>query len=205
MGIEPQDRSVGRPASPPTVPGPLGSVPQGPGWPMAVGVVCILFGAGAALSAAWAIAMSYLSFQMLEGTPGGAAAGAMMLRWRTWTLVGSALAMALGGVLIAAGAGIIGRRPWASGLALIWAVLKMILVVVSGILGIFMQQENLAAYTAAGAATMPAGMGPQASLMTAMAVGVAVVGLLWGLALPVFILVWFLRPKIKAEVAAWST
>jgi hypothetical protein len=38
----------------------------------------------------------------------------------------------------------------------------------------------------------------------AAAFGLMACGLIWGFALPVFMLIWFSRGKIKHEVAEWS-
>ncbi len=76
----------------------------------------------------------------------------------------------------------------------------MVVVVVNAIVGVLIQQEFLQEMQA---------QDPNLAVIgtTAMqgfaAVGV-VFALLWGLALPVFMLIWFARRTIKEQVAQWE-
>ena len=112
------------------------------------------------------------------------------------TLQGLVLLAAI--LLIVAGVGLTKRRRSGATMLRRWAVFKIVLVVVNSVVGAFVALSQADAMEAAGAGQMPPGM---QSAMTIVSIGF---GLLWGLALPVFSLVWLGRGKIRAEVARWD-
>lgn len=115
-------------------------------------------------------------------------------------------ALQVAGLLVAAmlavgGLRLIRRRRSSAGLLQLWAVIKMVLVVIGSVIGARVSAASLQAGMGAGAgagAGLPPGFGS-----TMMIVGL-VFGVLWGWALPVFCLVWLRREKIQAEMAAWK-
>jgi hypothetical protein len=101
-------------------------------------------------------------------------------------------------LLLVAGVGIVQRRRWGLKATMAWAVVKIVVVVVTSIGGYMVMREQLRAMARSGPTTMPTGF------METMQFAGVVVGILWGWALPIFMLVWFSRAKIKAETVIWA-
>ena len=123
----------------------------------------------------------------------------VMRRWATWTVVVSLLSAAVAILLLAAGIGLVQRRRWSPRVFTIWAPLKIVLAIASTVVGWAIQQETMEAMR-----TQVPGMGALGpGTMESFASVGAVFALLWGCALPVFVLIWFARGSIKAQVAEW--
>jgi hypothetical protein len=120
--------------------------------------------------------------------------------WRPWTIASSGVAMALGVLLCVAGTGILKHRRWGPRACLWWAILKIPLVAVNVGVGHAIQRQTWESMQSSGAG-FPGGQGGFFSFVGPVTV---VIGLLWGWTLPVFMLVWLSRRKIKADVAGWS-
>jgi len=181
--------------APPTQPAPLRSVP--PSWPDVIGIIAIVFGALGAIGGVWGL-ISPLFMKMLASIL-PKAQSAMMHKvwtdlWPVMILHGLAT-LTLGIMLLAAGVGLRRRRPWSLPLTRRWAYAKLVVVVLGSILGIIMQREQMAAQS--GPALPP-------RVMQAMVVAGAAVGLAWGAALPVFMLVWLARDRIRRHTAKWA-
>jgi hypothetical protein len=101
-------------------------------------------------------------------------------------------------LLVAGGCMLAGRRAAAGPLLLAWAGLKMAFVVWKAILTVEMNEAIMTAMGGGGPGFSPA-------LGAFMGSASAIFTLAWGCLLPIFILVWLLRPKIRAEMRAWSS
>jgi len=189
------------PAAPPTQPGMVG-LPQRPSaWPKVIGIIAIVFGAGGSLGGIWGAVSPLFTDAFMSMVPGEQAAGMkeMMQQYKPYTIIGSLLSLGVAVLLLAAGIGLVQRRGWAPKISMLWSIVKIVFVIVNSIFGYMMAQASAAAMAQDPAmAQMPAGF-----MSVASGVGVAL-GACWGWALPVFMLVWFTRGKIKAEVAEWA-
>ena len=109
-------------------------------------------------------------------------------------------------MLLVGGIALARRRPWASGTLVAWAVLRIVQAIPAVLVGYFMQMamfeamEEAAASSGGGGGGFPTGM---SSIMAAFGIVGLVIGLLIAWALPAFVLIWFARSRIRAEVAEW--
>lgn len=187
------------PLAPPTSPRPL--APRPTSWPMYLGLVTILFGVMGLLAMIAGAISAFFTRAMIDPSIQNEAI-AMQLKYLPWSIshyvVGSLLAILLlvGGIIL------IRRRGSARRLLMSWALLKIPVVLASSALGFVIQREMFAAMMK----NQPSGPPPPAMaapMMEAFALVGLIIGIAWGLALPVFLLVWFYRPAIRGEMAAW--
>jgi Na+/proline symporter len=120
-----------------------------------------------------------------------------------WWPVSVALAIVgvgLAVLLLFSGIGLVKRRAWTQRTCMIWAGLRMSLVVANALVGYAVQKQTLAAMEGQNA-QMPPGWGAISGSMPLMTVCFT---LLWGWALPVFLQIWLARGTIKEEMARWQ-
>jgi hypothetical protein len=110
----------------------------------------------------------------------------------------SALNLIAAVLLLPAGIGLLKRRLWGVRLTRTWARVKMVMVVGVAALTYVMQQQMWAAMTKQNAPGSP--FGPMEGVMVATAV---VFALVWGWALPVFMLIFLSRRKVKEHIDTW--
>ena len=190
--------------TPPSDPGEL--LPST--WPTAIGVIAIVLGGVGALGGCLG-AFLPLFFDLIRRiVPEGQVTGLEgMMDWVVWIVAVSIAAMLIAVLLLVAGIGITKRRAWGPKVALVWAGLKMIFVIVHSVAGYLIQIAQFEAMQEAMAndQNMPAGMGAfMGSLMQAFGIFGLLIGVLWGWALPVFLFIWFARKKIRTETAGWA-
>jgi len=187
------------PLAPPTSPRPL--APRPTSWPMFLGLLTILFGIMGLLAMIGGAISAFLTRTMFDPSIQNEAI-AMQLKYLPWSVsqyvAGSVLAILLlvGGIIL------IRRRGGARRLLMSWAILKIPLVLASSALGFVIQREMFAAMMK----NQPSGPPPPAMaapMMESFALVGLIIGIAWGLALPLFLLVWFNRPAIRNEMAAW--
>lgn len=188
------------PASPPTQPGELRLPERRSNWPTTLGVVAIVFGALGCLGAIWGVVGTLLfPAAATRMPPNQAALAQAMAEMSSTYLITSILTAPAAVILLITGIGLFKRRKWGITTGKVWAIIKMIVVVVSTYLGSVAQRafsERMAQDP-----NMPQGAYSYIEISNLIW---AVTGILWGCALPIFILTWFSRYKIKAEVAAWT-
>lgn len=193
-----------QPVTPPTEPVPIVRRELGSTWPGVIGAIAIVFGALGILNGLMAMASPF--FVNMMGNMGGQTTGMVetMKSWMWWVILSGVLTIVVASVLLAAGIGVVRRRAWGAKTMLVWAVLKFVWGGISVAGGVLMQMEQMKAMQAQ---TASPGQGVPAAMMTGMTDMVMIFGLgfglLWAWALPVFVLIWFMRPKIRAEVRAW--
>lgn len=187
---------------PPTTPGTR-IAPRARVWHRVLGVVLLVFGAAGGIGGLWGILVLTALFpwmrEFVRGIPTGGVDPGLdaILGWKGWMAAVNAGAALAGALLVWAGIGLFRRRWWALRIVIAWAVVKMALVVVQAAATMQMQQDQFAHMQTTRAAIPP-------GLTTAMVVAGAVFILLWGWALPAFVLVWFGRASIRGEMRAWS-
>ncbi len=197
------------PAHPPIAPPPAVAAARTKSpcvWPRVLGIVAIVFGSLGVLGGCMGLLFPILQsvFEDAVSKGGGPDIFGTMQGWQGWTLAGSVLGMVISVLLIVEGIGLLRRRPWSIRLGYCWAVLKITFVLVNSIVGYFIQRDIQQAmfqeFANQGTPMPPIGPG-FFEIMGAFGI---VVGIVWGWALPVFLIVWFSRSKIRAEVADWS-
>ncbi len=192
--------------TPPVEPGEIPHRPSA--WPMVIGVIAIIFGSLAILQGCFG-AVSSLFMSSLSGLMPTEQATMLdaMEGLKPWMIIGAVLTLALGILLLVAGIGLVRRRAWSPTACMVWAGIKMVFVVGNTILADMAQQaqfevmQEMMQQDPNMPAAMPAMMG---SFMQVFGVFTIVLGILWGWALPVFLLSWFSRSKVNSEVAGWQ-
>ena len=192
------------PIVPPTAPIP----PKPSSWPMVIGIIAIIFGSLATLQGCmglgwWALAGAFTSAmpeeqaEMMDATKDFA----------SLMMISAGLTMPVAIVLLIGGIGLTKRNPRSPKTCRIWAGLKMLLVVYSSIVTFLSSQAQMEAMqrmlekdpNTAGAMS-----GLFGTLMAIIGPVILVFAIVWGWALPIFMLIWFSRRKIKAEIAQWG-
>lgn len=191
-------------------------------WPKVLAIASIALGIGGALAGFCGLVGALFTsaiagFAERYPTAGGAsgsteASMAAMTQYQGWVIAQSVLSALLAGLLIFAGVRLLNRRAQCRQLIRLWAVMKIVLATCSAVLTYLIQEGTFAALAAQTAAAGESGSGAPASAVSPMPVefmqSLQYVGLsatfLWGCALACFMLIWFNRSKIKAEVEAWA-
>ncbi|MCB1236243.1 MAG: hypothetical protein KDM91_14325 [Verrucomicrobiae bacterium] len=192
---------------------PPGTVPGQPSnWPKVLGIIAIVFGAFGALSGLIRLAQSFFAGAMAKLASAGQvnenAAEELTAFFENWKIFGivQGLVMAIVALmLLVGGIKLLKRQAGSIGLLKGWALLKLVTGIGGTIFQTQMTREQMAiTLKQAGEAAGSAG-----NQMTETFVGIGmmigvVFGVIWLAILPVFLLIWFARAAVKAEVARWS-
>ena len=193
---------------PPTLPGQLPVSQQTSAhWSKPIGIIAtvlgalgILGGGGGLLTPFFMSLMSELMREVVpKGQPTGMEALEALEQWSGWLITCSLLAIVIAAMLLAAGIGMLRHRRWAVRLGIYWATVKILFVVVQAAFNVPMQKEQLAAM-----GQMPNTPQLSGSFASAMTILTVIIGVAWGWALPVFLLIWFSRRKVKDDIAGWA-
>lgn len=188
------------PVAPPTRPGAAWAVPAESSWPKVIGIIAIVLGSLGILGGVYGVftpqLLGFFESLMPPGQEGGFEA---LEQHAGWTVATSLVGMAVAALLLVGGIGLAKRRPGSVAMCRVWSVLKIVLVLVNSAVAYRLMLTQFDAMGQSGPGAMP--MGPGFGKVIAM-FGV-VVGLAWGWALPVFLLIWLGRGKIKAETSGW--
>lgn len=192
------------PLTPPIQPGPLAR-PAGyspysspiPVWPTVIGVVGIVLGSLGLLGAIWGAVAPLVMKTLFPNMAADPDMPHFSERWIQSTIISGVVSSAVAIILIVAGAGMLKRTAWSPRVARIWAVIKMVLVVANLVVAFQIQQSTMANMAQVGGR----GMVVNVNFLTIPGI---LFGLLWGWALPVFLLIWFSRPSIKEQVSKWT-
>jgi hypothetical protein len=176
-------------------------------WPKVVGIIGIVVGGvgglGACCGVVGALATSWLS-KLAEGQPvppggGPSPAEAMqaMAKHQGLIIALCVIALPIATMLIVGSVRLVRRRAGSPTLLLYWSAIKILETLGGTWAGFIMakDQVQLAKKTAA----TPAAAEWAAKFATAQLVG----GLVLGMALPIFLLIWLNRARIRDETAAW--
>jgi len=184
-------------AVPPQQPGEIGRPAQAPTWPTVIGVISIVFGAGACLGGVWGLfAPQFLDLMAKQMPQGQAEMFSAVQEWSTWMVVNAALTVIIALVLLAAGIELVRRRARGVKLCRVWAVLKIIFGIVGAYIGLQIQQAQ---FREMSQGNLPVGGG----FYVVVGVVSMVFGIAWTCAYPVFLLIWFSRAKVKNEYTQW--
>jgi hypothetical protein len=192
------------PAAPPTQPLYAQLLPPRSGWPGVIGTIAIVIGALGIIGGLWGLLGPLMTSKMAQFVPPEQRTGLdVAQRWQAWTYVLSTFATLLAVLLLVAGIRLVRRRASAPGTCRAWAVLKMLLVVLQAIMTALIQRDTFAAMEKMGSLS-PTGLSASSYISIAASAS-AVAVIVWGWALPVFLLIWLARSKIREEMATWGT
>lgn len=170
-------------------------------WPTPIGIVCLVFGIGGLIGGILSPLINKASQSMVAMDPNAASSemdAAMSEAMASTAIIAPigavvALILTIGGILL------LMRKPACRMLLLGWAVLKMLYAVVASFISYGASKKMTS--TLMSGDDMPEGMD---GMMSGIAAGGAVVGTLWAWALPIFLIVWFLRKPVVAEIQSWA-
>ncbi len=177
-------------------------------WPTVIGIIAIIFGSlatlGGCMGLGWPLVAGLFTSVMPEDQ-------AEMMNTTEplmpLMMISGGLTMVIAIVLLIGGIGLTKRSPGSPKTCRIWAGLKLLLVVYTSILGYLVQQAQMEAMQQMleddpnASAAMPGFFGTMMDIIGPLTL---VFGIIWGWALPIFMLIWFSRRKIKAEIAQWG-
>ena len=181
-------------------------------WPKVIGVITIVFGAlgilvygcGGLIGNVIVVALSGAAQSGGAIDPVNAAQMDVLRQYMPWTILSGLGSLALGVLLLVAGIGLLRRRSWSRKASVVWSILRMTYAIPTGVLGYIVntaQFEAMEQAAASSSSPIPSGF---FAIMHSLGPAGLGCGLVWGWALPVFLLSWFSRSKIKAEVAQWT-
>lgn len=183
-------------------------------WPKTLGIITLMFGIFGGLKGLMSIASGFFSEMMAKAANMPAD---FYEKWRPFMLGSGAVEICLGALLFLGAALLLFRKRFSMIVLVFWALLKMLVGVVGGFFSYMMQQEQLPllmeqqkkamekASGAGGAAGAEQVMDMVSGATEVFSTLFLVAGLLWVMVLPLFILIWFIRPKIRKEMATWSS
>lgn len=198
---EPTTTSQPPPSAPPVTPGAI--APRPSRWPAIIGTIALVFGILATLGGCGGLVMMPFMEAIMEAAPNQQNPGlAGLSDWKQWTIPGSILSMALGVLLVVGGSGLLRRRGWGRRVCLGWAGLKMVLVIFMATIQYQMAIDQAEAMkNDPNFQALPAQF---AGFIQSFGMISVIISVILGWALPVFLLVWLSRRKIRDDVKTWS-
>ncbi len=183
--------------APPTAPGLRRA--GDPVWPLVIGILVMVLSAFAMLHGAIGLfrpaIMDVFDGVMPSKAPNPAA---VMARWAPGLRICAVVTLGLAGLAMASGHGLLRCRRWSITTALAWSWLKIVwALTLSGVV-LLMGQEQIAAVSQEAKLS-----GAKAGVVHLVLVFGLLLLTLWRAALPVFLLLWFNRAKVRQQVAGW--
>ena len=186
-------------AVPPTVAEPPQNKPSS--WPTVVGTFAIILaGAGILAHSGSGLVGCEVVGEFSGHRVANAARAAVVDRFAPWNFLSHLGSFALAALLLAAGIGMVRRRPWCVKVSLWWSALKMLYAIPVAILAYVFSTAKIEAMEQATAGDMTV-------LLTAargFTIALTVMGLVWAWIFPLVLLTWFCSHGIRAEVATWA-
>ncbi len=185
-----------QPVAPPTQPGTIAAPQRPANWPTVIGTIAIVFGClgslQGVLGALSPLTTSLFSPFMIKGQ------AEVIQQTAVWNVASSLVGLVIAVLLLIGGIRITRKQLRAVLLLQCWAIAKILFALVATVVGYRSAQLQLeVVQNDPNVANFGAGF-----FSVFGAIGM-IIGALWLCALPVFILVWFSRNKIKCEVAGW--
>ncbi len=176
-----------------------------PAWPTVIGIIAVVLGGLGVVGGLWGTIGPLLAGLLSpQVAPTERPTFEVTQQWRAWTIPLSLLSSMVAAGLVLAGITLLRRRAQARQMCLIWAAAKLALVIASTAIyyRIARQIVELTAEQAAHAPRIASVAGRQFAELEAT-VGLSF-GVAWGVALPIFLLIWFTRDHTREEVARWK-
>ena len=161
--------------------------PKRPSWPITIGVLSIIFSSMPLLCTPFGLLMQATGIgqnEVLTAFPDW---------YRTYSILAGLVGIALGVVELLAGITSLKRRAVTRTLHLTYGALAVCLGIVGTAVAVGMMDT----------VTELSGLPPQLQLTLRVSMIGGMVGSVFGLAYPVFLLIWFSRVKIRRQVDAW--
>jgi hypothetical protein len=189
--------------APPVAPGPVEAAPRQSNWPTVLGIIACVLGGLAALGGCFGAGSLTIVRMMANAVPPEEAEAFRMMTQNMWFYALNAiLYLVLGGLLAIGGVGLLMRRPWSRPTILLWSVLKILYAFGSSIVNYQVQMHWAEAMQ--NDPSMQGMGGMMTMMMGVFGIAGIVIGILWYSALPVFMIVWFMRRTVRTEVRSWA-
>ncbi len=188
-------------AAPVSVPGMIPPAPSV--WPRVIGTISIVLGAMGLLCYGCGAIGEMVGPLLANVAPpevlGPQPQGVFLVYW----IASHCVALLLSLWLLVAGIGTAQRRPWSRPASIGWAITKMVVAVGDTVLGFVFISEiatHLSESWSRGQQQTP----PPAQAVIEIVMAVMIIaGFFFALIWPVFLLIWFARRRVCAEVAQW--
>lgn len=189
----------------PNTPPPVSPVSTGPKWPVAIGIIGIVFGVGGIFNGLFQLVSLPMTKAQMATLVVDDEGQARLDKWASdlgALAIPSSIVMTLLGIILLIGAILLLKRKKPSVPMLkVWSIGKIIAGITFAILMRPIMKEQMAM-------TMPAGGGSGADSINNM-VGIMMdvsfyLGFVWLCAFPVFLFIWFSRRKVKEDIANFS-
>ncbi|MHC4446467.1 MAG: hypothetical protein ACYSXF_01490 [Planctomycetota bacterium] len=181
-----------------------GMIPPAPSvWPTVIGTISIVLGAmGLLCYGCGAIGEVVGQFAARVAPQEGIAPQAQGA-FLVYLLSSHCVAFLLSLWLLVVGIGTAQRRPWSRPASIGWAITKVVVGVVDTVLGFVFLREMathvIESLSQGGSPAPPPPEGVMEVVLAFMIIGWFFFVLIW----PVFLLIWFARRRVRAEVAGW--
>lgn len=198
IALPPAQPSV--PSAPPMQPTDVVAESVPTSWPTVLGILAIVFGGFGVLGGAWGVVAPFVAGRITEMSPSMPAQLTQQLdAWSGWTTAFSIMSLMAGGLLLFGGISLVRRRHRAAPALFVWSIIKIVLILANVGLQLAVQSQVMGQALS----QLPTLPGGGTIMMTSVIIGVGC-GLIFQLAWPVFLLIWFRRRVIKEEVAIWK-
>ena len=196
MNQNPPEPLYAPPGSEPRPP----EIPDGGSWAKVIGIIGIVFGGGALLLGVIGVVGQKFALQQYEAM---GISQEMLRQHDVFLNVSPIISLALGFLLLLGGILLVMKRPVSRTILLIWAMLKIGFALWQAPLGLAFQKELVPLQQkmlAKGDAKAP----DVSAIMETIGPIIQIISVLWLCALPIFILIWFMRAKIRMQVSGWA-
>ena len=179
------------PAAPPVIPGQIGPIERRPVWPIPIGIIVIVFSAWTLLSGSMAVIQGFtgLPFMAIWFSPRNPGVSETITQIYTdlapGYLVSGACLMIAAALGLTGGMALLCRERWCILTLRLWAVVKILSGAVYAVTEAMVQTRLMITGT------------------QLMVIFEGAVPFIFGAALPIFVLVWFARPSIRADCGKW--
>ncbi len=201
MSEPPQQQQGYVAAAPASVPGMIPPAPSV--WPTVIGTISIVLGVMGLLCYGCSSIGAMLGPLLANVVPpevlGPQPQGVFLVYW----IASHCAALLLSLWLLVAGIGIAQRRAWARSASLGWATTKMAVTVADTVLGFVFISDIATHFSERWSRGQPQTAQLPEGVMELVMAFVIIVGFFFTLIWPVFLLIWFARRRVRAEIAHW--
>ena len=186
--------------SPPGMEPRLPEIPDGGSWAKVIGILGIVFGGGALLLGVIGVVGKNFALQQYEAM---GITREMLAQHELYLDVVPIVSLALGFLLLLGGILLVMKKPVSRTILLVWAMLKIAFALWQAPLGLAFQKDLIPLQQkmlSKGAEKTP----DVSALMETMGPMIQIISVLWLCALPIFMLIWFMRAKIRMQVSGWA-
>lgn len=178
-------------------------------WPKTIGIIAIIFGIFGGLKGLVAIVSTFFGEMLAKASN---LPPEFYDKWRPFMLGSGAGEIILGILLFVGGLLLLYRKRFSMVMLMGWAVMKMLFAVVGFFFNYQMQREQIPLLLEQQQEAVKKAGGAGSEQVMEMVTGATEIistvmlfaGLIWVMLLPIFILIWFIRPKIMRQVSGWG-